>query len=187
MISKTQIITNIIHEDSWTETIEGIHYFLKLIDSQDDSVPKEPLNRVVIILSHYLVEVMFWDTVKNFVKEMNVDLLEKVLSKLEGQTGFSRAIEEWPKMLTGKSFNLGDEPFQSLNSLIKYRNEIIHTNFLDQYASASSAYYSAVRISEEIEKHFFPTKAFHYKDWVKIFPPPIAKTFQQSFNEIKKK
>lgn len=195
MVSFSLSIRNVLHENSYTETMDCIHYLLSLIGSQDDTVPERSLSRAVVTLSHYLAEIMFWDTVNNFIEQNRCILSQNVISHIKSDTTLSRvslskAIEEWPVLLTSKSFNFNEEPFQSFIVLINHRNKLTHSNDLDMvsyhmesYESAASAYYTAMKISEEIEKHFFPGKDFHYKNWYESFPPSSKKTYQQTFNE----
>jgi hypothetical protein len=198
MVTSTFIIRSVIHEDNYTETMDCIDYLLTSINSNDDAVPKMSLSRSIVTLSHYLAEVMFWSTVDNFVEKNKIILSTDVIEQVKPGTSLtlislSKAIEEWPALLTNKGFDFDKEPFSSFKILIKYRNMLTHSNdydiisyYLENYESASSAYYTAMKISEEIEKHFFPDKAFHYKIWYQTFPPPIEKTFQTAYNDAKK-
>lgn len=184
-----------IHADAWTETLAGLQYLtdqIETLEKSGDSVNKIYLTRVTIISSSYLAEQVFAQASKKYIDQKltcrSVSTLTKDLLKdwkrrnSIRKIGISRAIKEWPKVLTGNPLKLGDEPLQSLKKMVDKRNDIIHKlSDLTHYEQASdvarSALYTAVEASKTIESHFFPGKNFSYSEWLNKYPIPSGPYF----------
>jgi hypothetical protein len=139
-ISLSQTFKYSIHADGSTETLSGIVYLIGQIESlekTDDRLKIYYLTRLVIISSSYLVEQVFAKSVRKFITDASSNSTNTIIKRLLGvlldkryslkRVGISRAMEEWPKELTGKRWDLGREPFQSWKILIQKRNDIIHS------------------------------------------------------------
>ena len=118
-----------IDKDTWTEINDQVKSFLKIInDTSGDyyELHKDSLKRLVIILSHYLVEVIFWDSCN---KKMCVDKAfspNKEFSEEYSKSppSFTRAIHALAKddFFKKSGIDFGKEPFQSLKDLTTNRN-----------------------------------------------------------------
>lgn len=91
------------------------------------------------------------------------------------KVGISRAMKEWPKILTGTKLNQGEGALQALTALTEKRNDIVHKlNDLTQYSRptqiAKSVVFTALEACKEIEQHFFPGKDFSYREWLEEYP-----------------
>ena len=180
-----------IHEDGWTETLAGLSLLVKQIEQFEksgDTFNAVYLLRLVIVSSCYLAEQVFNKSVtayidaalKDYIEQSNgqreTRLLENWRSKNTlRKVGISRAMKEWPEILTGAKFNLGEGALQSLAALTRKRNDIVHKlNDLTQYSQpaqvAKSAIFTAVEACKEIEKHFFPGQDFSYSEWLQEYP-----------------
>jgi len=180
-----QIIRTTIHEDSWTETLDLLNCFLDIIHDTSGryDLPDESLRRMVIIMSHYLVEIMFWDTINKYLVFKNDPILKESYKKFK-QSSFSKVIKIIPQEYTGVPFDFSVEPFQSLKILIKNRNLLIHNNSTEMIGTAEAAFHSAIKCSQKIWKHFFPNDSFRYEEWIKGIDLKST-TFQQSYNKLR--
>jgi hypothetical protein len=184
-ISIETTLTFSIH-DGWTETLEGLMYLIDQIEAlerNDDALKKLYLTRLTIISSTYLAEQVFAISVQKFITGALAvsanTLVNNLLANWKERysiksVGISRAMEEWPKELTGKPLDFGKEPLQSLKILMKKRNDIIHrlydtTQYDKAIEIARSAFYTAIEASKTIEAHFFPGKDFSYQGWLDKF------------------
>lgn len=172
--------------DGWSETLEGLMYLIDQIEALErngDTLNKLYLTRLTIISSTYLAEQVFAISVQKFITGVLAasanTLVKNLLANWKERyslkrVGISRAMEEWPKELTGQPLDFGKEPLQSLKSLIERRNDIIHklydtTKYDKAIEIARSAFYTAIEASKTIESHFFPGKVFSYQDWLDRF------------------
>lgn len=180
-----------IHEDGWTETLAGLSLLVKQIEQFEksgDNFNAVYLLRLAIISSCYLAEQMFSKSVSVYVEKALQECARQSTDQrgyrlLENwsrrntlrKVGISRAMEEWPEILTGAKFNLGEGALQALTVLTEKRNDIVHKlNDLTQYSQLTlvtkKAIFTAVESCKEIEKHFFPEKEFSYKNWLDKYP-----------------
>lgn len=195
MIKKTLECPTIIHEDNFTETMDGITTLLNIV-KRDGNITYPPICRAIILLSHFMIENVFWNTVKELIKNNIIpqSVRDIVEDGFRRNIGIAEAIENWPEMLTGKRFNFeSDEIFASLLCLIKERNEIVHNErisyysyYLDNFHGAASAYYTAIECAKKIQKHFKKDGDYKYSYYEKLFKPPKKILFQQALNEAKK-
>jgi hypothetical protein len=172
--------------DWWTETLEGLVYLIDQIQALErngDTLKKLYLTRLTIISSTYLAEQVFAISVQKFITGALAVSANTLVNNLLAnwkerysikRVGISRAMEEWPKELTGKPLDFGKEPLLSLKILIKKRNDIIHrlydtTRYDKAIEIARSAFYTAIEASKTIEAHFFPDKDFSYQGWLDKF------------------
>ncbi len=180
-----------IHEDGWTETLAGLSLLVKQIEEFEksgDNLNAVYLLRLAIISSCYLAEQIFSKSVAAYVdgvlrgcaKQPNGQREKRLLENWSQdntlrKVGISRAMKEWPEILTGTKFNRGEGALQALGALTKKRNDIVHKlNDRTQYSQpaqiAKSAIFTAVEACKEIEKHFFPDNNFFYSEWLKEYP-----------------
>lgn len=186
-----------IHPDAWTETLAGVLYGIKIIEeleNKGDRVNKMYLTRMSIISSSYLAEQVFVKTVDSFLQDMPrslslppfcLRLLDKwKLNNTIKNCGISRALDEWPEILTGTRLSFDSEPLQSLKALIKKRNDLVHTildncNYVKATEIATSALFTALEASKAIESHFFPIREFSYQGWLNCNEIPKGTLFQK--------
>jgi hypothetical protein len=185
-----------IHADGWTETLAGVLHIISQIETLEktgDTVNKIYLTRLVIISSSYLAEQVFAKAIRKYVDEAlhcsSEDLFTNLLKDWDSRNsikkiGITRALEEWPKVLTGKPLDFGVEPLQSLKTLMEKRNDIIHTlSDLTSYEEAStigrSALHTALEASKTIDAHFFPGREFSYKGWLDAYSIPTGNYFSK--------
>jgi len=177
-----------IHEDGWTETLAGLSILVKQIEQFEksgDNFNAVYLLRLAIISSCYLAEQMFSKSVSIYVEKALQQCVQdqreyRLLTNWSRRNtlrkvGISRAMKEWPEILTGAKFNLGEGALQALAALTRKRNDIVHKlNDLTQYSQpaqvAKSAIFTAVEACKEIEKHFFPGQDFSYSEWLQKYP-----------------
>ena len=135
-VSKTWGSFNSIHANAWTETLAGLIYLIDQVEHLEntgDSVNKIYLTRLAIISSSYLAEQVFAQASRQYVdkvlagdtKESTCQLTKRILMEWKDRNsiqkvGVSRAIEEWPKVLTGAPLILGENPLQSLKIVMNY-------------------------------------------------------------------
>lgn len=172
--------------DGWTETLAGLVYLIDQIEALEkkgDTVNKLYLTRLAIISSTYLAEQVFVKSLVKFITDALNASTNALLNNLLGdwekryslkKIGVSRAMEEWPKELTGKPLDFSKEPLQSLRKLIDKRNDIIHrindtTKYDKAIDIARSALFTAIEASKALEAHFFPGKDFSYQVWLDKF------------------
>ena len=187
-----------IHEDGWTETLAGLLFLIKQIEQLEksgDSFNAIYLVRLIITSSSYLAEQVFHKSVSKYIdgtlknlKGSSADQLEKRLlerwkdDNTLRKVGISRAMKEWPEVLTGKKLNRGEGALQALKLLTDKRNDIVHElNDLAQYPQpieiAKSAIFTAVEACKKIEKLFFPDQEFSYNEWLKEYPVEFTNLF----------
>ena len=194
MVTKVLESLYVIHEDNFTETMDGITTLFRVLD-QEPNVSNAPLCRSIIIMATFMIENVFWNVIQKY-REHNE--LHKCCSKIieDGITnriGISKAMTEWPELLVGKSFDYSFEPFTSTKCLIDERNDIIHSDrisyysyFIDTQDGASAAYYTSLMSAKSIWKHFFGLENEIYNSFEKTFPPPKKTYFQSALNYAKK-
>lgn len=167
-----------IHEDGWTETLAGLKFLISTIEEvekEGDSFHSVILLRLVFVSSSYLAEQIFNSSINKYIegKEEFRELASELSLK---KVGISKAMKEWPKILTGTKLNLGEGALQSLREITNKRNDIIHKlSDLTQYPNPSETVrkivYTATEACKLIENHFFPDEEFSYKEWLEQFPP----------------
>jgi len=187
--------------NSWTEVLTGTHFVLTLMSSQDHQfvkIERIHLARMVIITASQLVEMMFKETVDSYIEQNSDKLCKCCLRRIESdnkkQIGIEKAMKTWTPMLIGESqgFDFNQNTIQAYNTLRFRRNETIH-NAMHEYSQdfANSAYYTALKTSEEIWEKFFPDKQFVYAEWVKKMPASTDVLFNSLWdryqNEIKRR
>lgn len=199
-VSAAITILYAIHGDAWTETLVGMLYLIdqvERLENTGDSVNKIYLTRLAIISSSYLAEQVFAKASKKYVDEVLAGDTKDAASHLTRRmvmewkdrnsiqkVGVSRAMDEWPKVLTGAPLKFGEEPLQSLSIVMNKRNDIIHklsdlTHYEQAADVARSALYTAVEASKNIWAHFFPGTVFPYNDWLSEYPIPSACYFSR--------
>ena len=194
-----------IHEDGWTETLAGVSLLIKQIEQFEksgDNFNAVYLLRLVIVSSCYLAEQVFSKSVTAYLEkalddcmgqpndQREIRLLENWRSKNTlRKVGISRAMKEWPVILTGTNLNRGEGSLQALTALTQKRNDIVHKlNDLTLYSQptqiAKNVIFTAVEACKEIEKHFFPEEDFSYKEWLEAYPVEDAGLFEQNSLEL---
>ncbi|MCU7836905.1 MAG: hypothetical protein KZQ83_16840 [gamma proteobacterium symbiont of Taylorina sp.] len=190
-----------IHKDGWTETLEGLRFLVKQIEELEkgnNNINCIYLLRIVFISSSYLVEQVFTQSIENYCTQILSNESNETSNKLTARlmtdwkennsirkVGISRAIKEWPEILTGKKLDLSCGSLQAMRIITKKRNDIIHklndfTNYSQPYEIAKSVLYTSVEACKEIEKHFFPESEFSYQEWVDTYPIEQAEHIRQN-------
>ena len=158
--------------DNWTELLDGTHYFLTLLlNETNNKIPKNILARSILINSHQLVELMFFNVIKKHINTnkliLDSHVLHKISSGMDDNTGIKVAMTEWPILLTGNSFDRSCEPFTSQEKLRVIRNRLIHwPSDISVINLVNSAFYTAIRSSEVIYSHFFDWTESEYSKFV---------------------
>lgn len=181
-----------IHEDGWTETLASITFLISKIEeieNEGDTFHSVLLLRLVYISACYLSEQMFSQTTSKYIEEkldnfgesddeiIKKEQFEMLTSDMSlRQVGISKAMKEWPQLLTGTKLNFGEGALQSLREITKKRNDLVHklndlTLYLNPSEISKQILYTTTESCKLIEKHFFPTKEFKYKDWLETYPP----------------
>jgi hypothetical protein len=184
----------VIHKDNFTETMDGIVTLLRIIKS-DGNISYPPLCRSIMMMSCFMIENVFWNTVRNFVLNpaVNETVKNTIETELADKIGFGKAADTWPELLTGRKFDFSKEPFASLRVLVEERNDITHSDrisyysyYIDTYEGASSAYFTALECAKAIEQHFNGEGSYSYSNFEKVFYPPEKILFQRVLNHAKK-
>jgi len=175
-VSKELTIAYQIH-DNWTEILTGTYFILNgPLQEENKKIPAIILTRTVIILSHQLVEVMFFNVVQKYINNHGSQISEedhaKIKKGFDDRIGIKDAMKEWPSLLVGRSFNRSQEPFSSQEQLRLLRNKSIHWPSRSSVVDlAHSAYYTGVGASESIYSHFFAWERSEYSKYVKRYSP----------------
>jgi hypothetical protein len=194
MITKSIERSIVIHEDNFTETMDGITTLLKIIKS-NGNITHAPICRSILLMSHFMIENVFWNTVEKYLQVNEVDLSTKNVIKtgFQNNIGIGKAMDEWPQMLVGRCFDFSHELFSSMRCLIKERNDLAHSDrvsyysyYIDTYKGASSAYFTAIECAKAIQKHFNGIESRIYSEFEKEYPPPEKVLFQNALNWAKK-
>jgi len=184
----------VIHEDNFTETMDGIVTLLRVIKS-DGNISYPPLCRSILLMSCFMIENVFWNTIKRYISRNQVDqsLRNTIETELTNKIGFGKAIDNWPQLLIGNPFDFSTEPFSSLRTLVEERNDVAHSDrvsyysyYIDTYEGASSAYYTALECAKAIQQQFNDPKMDIYSEFEKAFPPPEKIYFQRALSIAKK-
>lgn len=157
--------------DRWSETYIGARWIVMnvLPDKvhQADGISGS-LSQMVLIASHELIEVTLFDCIRiNLQREKKWnDVIEKVLSRL----AYNQAFNTWPKMLTGRSFAKGEQPFVAARELANRRNATVHSeSALATVEMARSALFTGVSASRAIQEHF-QAGLFQYEYVLQKYP-----------------
>jgi hypothetical protein len=183
----------VIHEDNFTETMDGITTLLTLL-KREGNLTEAPICRAIILMSHFMIENVFWTTVKHVLNEQNIDqeIKEQIAEDYSQKIGISEAIEKWPFLLTGQNFDFSREPFASLVCLINERNDVTHServsyysSYIDTFDGAASAYYTALECTKKIQKYLLGQPSIKYSEFEQVFSPPKKVLFQHALNYAK--
>ncbi len=194
MISLSIESSYVIHEDNFTETMDGIVTLLRIIKS-DGNISYPPLCRSILLMSCFMIENVFWNTIKKYIASNQVDqsVRDTIETELSNKIGLRKAMDNWPQLLTNHCFDFSTEPFSSLGTLVQERNDIAHSDrvsyysyYIDNYDGASSAYYTALESAKAIQKHFNDPKNSIYAKFEKVFSPPRKILFQRAISTAKK-
>ena len=175
--------------------MDGITYLFKIL-KQDGNASKAPICRAIILMSHFMIENAFWNTTSKFLKANTATIGQSIKNTIQNdkckKIGMSKAIEQWPQLLTGKSFDFSHEPFSSMKCLIKERNDITHQDrisyysyYIDSFNGATSAYFTALECAKKIRKHFDQDHNPIYSKFEKVFPPASNEFFQKALNNAR--
>ncbi len=167
--------------DAWSETYIGAHWLvtstLPTHQYQAD-VHHGPLSQMVLLASHQLVEIMFFQCVKSIIDE-NPERFKEI-EKSYDTASFCLALEKWPEILTGLQFDLTQEPLKSVERLRKRRNATTHkSSALTSIEMARSALFSAIEASKAITEHFIGESRFKYNPILNKYPLPREQWFSQ--------
>ena len=194
MVTKVLESSYVIHEDNFTETMDGITTLFRVMD-HDPNVSKAPLCRSIIIMATFMIENVFWNAIQKFrdENELHMCCLKIIQDGITNRIGISKAMIEWPELLVGVGFDYSAEPFASIKCLIDERNDIVHSDrisyysyFIDTENGASAAYYTALMSAKSIWMHFFGIENEIYNSFETPFPPPTKVYFQSALNSAKK-
>ncbi len=162
--------------DNWTEVLAGTYYILNdPLCNTAKKISTSVLTRTVIILSHQIVEIMFFNTIHEYLRqhksELPVSTVEAVENGIEDNIGFKRAFIRWPKLLINNAFDRSCEPLSSQERLRRLRNESIHWpagNAVNDLAN--SAYYTAIESAKLIYSYFYNWEESEYSKFVEKYP-----------------
>jgi hypothetical protein len=167
--------------DAWSETYIAAHWLLNELPAHNyqSAVHHGPLSQMVLIAAHQLVEIMFFQCVKNLTSE-SPEKFKEIERKYEN-TSFKKALECWPEIMTGTKLDLIQEPLKSADHLRARRNATVHkSSALTSIEMAKSALYSAVEASKYISNHFLGENQFKYN--LVIYKHPLKQ--EQWFSEV---
>lgn len=176
------IVTKRLHlswdiHDNWTEILAGTYFILNgPLEETPGKIPALILARNVLINSHQLVEVMFFNTVRKYIDDCKSQLSSDIITEIENgfkvNIGIKPAMKNWPSLLVGRSFDTYREPFSSQERLRSLRNESIHWPSGNSVRElAHSAYYTGVSASEHVYSHFFTWEGSEYSKSVTRYAP----------------
>lgn len=190
-ISSTLTLSWDIH-DNWTEILAGTYFILNgPLEETTKKIPALILTRTVIITSHQLVEVMFFNTVRKYIDEQKSQLSTDAIAEIEDgfkeNIGIKKAMKNWPLLLVGRSFDRSREPFCSQERLRSLRNESIHWPSGNSVRDlAHSAYYTGVIASEHIYSHFFLWEESEYSKFVIKYPASTSTHLVRAIQKTKR-
>ncbi|QIB65154.1 hypothetical protein [Kineobactrum salinum] len=144
--------------DSWSELLAGTRFLLDILENDScDEIAKRNLLRLVVVSSSQMAEVMLFTQLEKIVNS-HPDSVKRLFDyELRKRISFSEARTKWPEILTGRTFNFGCEPMQSMELLYKCRNDAIHhTAKCPSENIGESAFYTAIESSKCIYNHFNP-------------------------------
>ncbi|MBA4503296.1 hypothetical protein H1S06_13125 [Marinobacterium sp. 3-1745] len=170
-----------INLDAWSETYIGAYWLVRnelpAYQYQAD-VHHGPLSQMVLLASHQLVEIIFFQCVRSIFENNPGNFLK--IEKSYSRASFGRALEEWPEILTGVPLDLTKEPLNSVCRLKNRRNATVHKNSaLTSLEMARSALFSAVEASKLIAEHFMGDNGFKYESVLKKYPLQKEQWFGQ--------
>lgn len=167
--------------DAWSETYIGAHWLVTNelpIHQTQTEIHHGPLSQMVLLASHQLVEIMFFQCAR-YTIDRNPEKFKEI-ERSYNKANFSLALKKWPKTLTGLEFNLTQEPLKSAESLKDRRNQTVHkSSALTSLEMARSALFSAVEASKLIAEHFMGENGFKYDRILKKYPLPKEQWFSQ--------
>ena len=146
--------------DSWTELLAGTRLVLDLMNEERrDNIDKINLLRLALVSASQMTEVMFFKQLNISASKLSQPVESLLAYDIEKRISFSDARKKWPEILTGKSFDLGAEPFQSMAKLSALRNEAIHHSAKCPRSDlGESALYTSIESSRAIYEHFNPNE-----------------------------
>lgn len=170
-----------INLDAWSETYIGAHWLVKnelpAYQYQAD-VHHGPLSQMVLLASHQLVEIIFFQCVKFVIDSRPGQFVE--IEKTYSKASFGHALEKWPETLTGAPLDLALEPLNSVRRLKDQRNATVHkSSALTSLEMARSALFSAVEASKSIAEHFMGESGFKYEPVLQKYPLQKEQWFSQ--------
>ena len=190
-----------IHKDGWTETLEGLRYLVGQIENLEkgnNNINCIYLLRLVFISSSYLAEQVFIQSIDKYCNEVlnlssNISISQLTTRFMAEwkennsirKIGISRAMKEWPELLTGEKLDLSEGALQSMRIITQKRNDIIHsledlTNYSGPHDIAKSVLFTSIEACKKIEKHFFPDEEFSYQKWLDTFTIEPTEYLKQS-------
>jgi hypothetical protein len=178
--------------DNWTEILAGTYYLLNgPLRAESKKLPVIILARAVIIMSHQLVEMMFFNVARKYIDDhqtkMDKDKVTEIENGLRENIGIKEAMKSWPQMLVGKPFDMSREPFSSQERLRLLRNKTIHwpaSHSVEELAH--SAYYTGVIASEHVYSHFFKWQGSEYENFTKRYAPSVDIFLVRQMQHLKK-
>lgn len=176
----------------WSQLLAGTRFLLDQLHScKPKKTDKIILIRASLVLSFQMVEIIFFEELKNRINRQGINELNRALEcDLEENISFSKALRKWPEIIDGQGFDWGSEPFQSLEKLRCWRNKTIHFEAKhpsipdsDLHLLGESAYYTAIEASKAIFDFFNKDTSTTWnssknKEFVKDYPPQAKILFQ---------
>ncbi len=162
--------------DNWTEILAGTYYILNdPLDEAKKKISTSILTRTVIILSHQIVEVMFFNIIHKYMEQNKSKLSKTTIEEIEygikDNIAFKRAFKSWPKLLINKPLDRSREPLTSQERLRSLRNESIHWPAGNSVKNlAHSAYFTGIEASKLIYSHFYDWEKSEYSKFVADYP-----------------
>ncbi|NOR71293.1 MAG: hypothetical protein GQ532_16605 [Methylomarinum sp.] len=159
--------------DNWTELLAGTRLVLDLMsEERRDNIDRTNLLRLTLVSASQMTEVMFFKQLNNCAEKHSQPVKSLLAYDLEKRISFNDARKKWPEILTGKAFDLGAEPFQSMTKLSALRNEAVHHSAKCPKSDlGESALYTSIESSRAIYEHFNPDgwKSSQYRKFVKKY------------------
>lgn len=173
--------------DGWSTTYVGAHWLAtsELPAKQYQTSPRHgPLSQLLLISSHHLVEVMFFQCVHlilNASPGRFSDIEKTFQDENENKKfiTFGNVVKKWPQSLVSHPFDMSNEPFKSMECLKNRRNATIHKeSALASLDMARSALFSAVQASRAISEHLLGAGSFDkYEAVLRKYPLPSEPWF----------
>jgi hypothetical protein len=163
--------------DNWTEILAGTYFLITgPLEEESMKILLNIIARSIIINSHQLVEVMFFNVICKYIdinrSKISDNIINEIKDNIKKHIGIKEAMRTWPCYLIGLPFEISKEPFQSQEKLRTLRNESIHWPSGNSVKDlAHSAYYTGVQASEKIYRHFLKWEDSRYAEFIKKYQP----------------
>ena len=86
--------------------------------------------RACIVFALMAFEAYFFELIRGFIQanrqRLDVQNLQRLEDGIAERTGITRAVSEWPELLTGTSLDKGRRTYSDLMNAIQYRNALVH-------------------------------------------------------------